>query len=658
MPENAAFQLYGGLTVDLSELESLAPEVKRALGRVNVQEGRIRVSARTDAARADLRRTERQVEALDRRVARPRVDVDTDHAYRGIEALQDRMRRLGRERVSVGGAGSMAAGTGAAAAFGGMGSMAGLITGALGAFSARAVLGATVTPAAQRRRMAATMERMYGPEGAQGFITQAKALQEQTGFLAEDFMRAAVAGRSLSANYGLQEQEVAKLIAISADFAATSPYEDIKSVTDAFLRLEAAARGEAESSERLGLTLNDTYMKNMAFNGALQGTWEKLDDATKASYRFREAIRQAAAIEGAASDETDKFGRNLRQAKADIAEAAASIGDKLLPVIAELLGLVAKIPTPVWEAGMAAAGVGAAVIGGKAVASVGRSLFGTVAAEATGEVAGQGLAGLGRRVFRRKGAKAMETVGREIVEEAAEATTHGATRTVIKGAGAKYALGGAVPKAATWAASSAPALAGGKAALGLGGSLLTAGALAAPVVATGGMLMWAAAKKMEGDRRLAESREETKLLERRAMDQVKHGVDYGVYLDEEGLLRQGTPLGQDQGAMEAVWGEKEGPEGQKVRYIKGYRRSQSVNLFSRPIGDINMRAADTSWLADLRAAQVSNWEAQRSQEGFSVGPLAAPAQEQVAVNTNITLVDRTQGGLSVQDAQSYSPSNQ
>ena len=72
-------------------------------------------------------------------------------------------------------------------------------------------------------------------------------------------------------------------------------------------RLESAMRGEAEASEYLGVTLNDTYMKNKSFNGSLRDTWESLSDNQKAFYRYHELLRQTEKYNGAAARATETF---------------------------------------------------------------------------------------------------------------------------------------------------------------------------------------------------------------------------------------------------------------------------------------------------------------------------------------------------------------
>lgn len=100
--------------------------------------------------------------------------------------------------------------------------------------------------------------------------------------------------------YGITGEKYLKLVERAADIGAAKNLELKESID----RIESAMRGEAEASEYLGVTLNDTYMKNMAFNGALKESWEKLSDNEKAAYRYKEMMDQTAKFQGAAERST------------------------------------------------------------------------------------------------------------------------------------------------------------------------------------------------------------------------------------------------------------------------------------------------------------------------------------------------------------------
>lgn len=133
--------------------------------------------------------------------------------------------------------------------------------------------------------------------------------------------------------YGITGQKYLDLVARAADIGAAKNLALKESID----RIESAMRGEAEASEYLGLTLNDTYMKNKAFGGALQDVWEKLDDNTKAWYRNIEVMRQSVKYQGSASDATKTLSGALKSLGGTLKD---ELGPPLSVVDSYLAGMV------------------------------------------------------------------------------------------------------------------------------------------------------------------------------------------------------------------------------------------------------------------------------------------------------------------------------
>ncbi|MCE5333190.1 MAG: hypothetical protein LLG06_01235 [Desulfobacteraceae bacterium] len=125
--------------------------------------------------------------------------------------------------------------------------------------------------------------------------------------------------------YGITGARYLQLVERAADSGAAKNL----ALKDSIDRIESAMRGEAEASEYLGLTLNDTYMKNMAFGGALREVWEKLDDNTKAWYRWHEVMSQSEKYAGAA-------GRATGTLEGALKSLWGTIKDKLGPALQDL----------------------------------------------------------------------------------------------------------------------------------------------------------------------------------------------------------------------------------------------------------------------------------------------------------------------------------
>lgn len=178
-------------------------------------------------------------------------------------------------------------------------------------------------------RMALADVRASFGATAEDWISWSRDMQDATTFSNEAFLSAATNMRTLVANYGLAEGQVRNLITATADLAALKGLD----LLEATNRVQSALRGEAEASEYLGLTLNDTYMKNIAFNGSLKSTWETLDDAEKAQYRYTETLNQMAYAEGEAAAQTETLSGVLNQLKAVAQDWLADVGERWAPTL-------------------------------------------------------------------------------------------------------------------------------------------------------------------------------------------------------------------------------------------------------------------------------------------------------------------------------------
>ena len=217
--------------------------------------------------------------------------------------------------------------------------MKGLKTVAAGLFSvlktagpaALMMFGKMAINAFEDTRMALADVRASFGATADDWISWSEEMQRATTFSNEAFLSAATNMRTLVANYGLAEGQVRNLIAATADLAALKGLD----LLEATERVQSAIRGEAEASEYLGLTLNDTYMKNIAFNGSLKGTWETLTDVEKAQYRYQEALNQMAYAEGTAAAQTETLSGAMARLKNVGQDFLAEVGEKLAPTLTE-----------------------------------------------------------------------------------------------------------------------------------------------------------------------------------------------------------------------------------------------------------------------------------------------------------------------------------
>jgi hypothetical protein len=167
------------------------------------------------------------------------------------------------------------------------------------------------------------------------WVRFAEQVSAATGFSSDAVLEAALSARTLSANYGLSIEQTRKLITVSADLARIRGID----LFAAFERVGAAIRGEGENAEFLGLTLQSTFMKNSAFNGALRETYETLDDASKAQLVYTELLRQTADFSGLAEAAAGTLGDAQNRLNTESEKFSRTLGELLAP---ELIGITEK----------------------------------------------------------------------------------------------------------------------------------------------------------------------------------------------------------------------------------------------------------------------------------------------------------------------------
>ncbi|MDY0261977.1 hypothetical protein [Syntrophotalea acetylenica] len=93
-------------------------------------------------------------------------------------------------------------------------------------------------------------------------------------------------------------------------------------------RVTAALRGEAESAEFLGLTLNETYVASWhAAHNAHGRAWKDLTDLEKAQVRYQVLLEQSAGVQGKAAASAGTLGGALQQIKSQVSDAIANNKD-------------------------------------------------------------------------------------------------------------------------------------------------------------------------------------------------------------------------------------------------------------------------------------------------------------------------------------------
>lgn len=223
------------------------------------------------------------------------------------------------------------------------------------------------------------IRRMYG-ETADSYIAFAETIQNTTIFSNDEALAAARIMGTLKQNYDLTDRQIQQLIQTSADLASMHGF----TLTDAAQRVSAAIRGEAESAEMLGLTMNQAAID--ADNLTLS-----MSNAEAGAFRFDALMEQAASSMGAAAEAAETTTGKTQQLANQTQDAALAFVNFTGPVgdVAAGLGSFGL------EAGLAVGGLAQLAKGmrGFRAAAGGTGLFSSLATVIGSSGASVGLAG-------------------------------------------------------------------------------------------------------------------------------------------------------------------------------------------------------------------------------------------------------------------------
>lgn len=155
---------------------------------------------------------------------------------------------------------------------------------------------------------------------------------------------------------GLSKEQMEEVIKRSADLGAGKT--DLEGAIE---RVTAALRGEAESAEYLGLTLNENYVKAWyEANEVTEKAWKDLTDLEKAQVRYQVLLEQSEELQGRAAASASTFGgalklinkeidnavtknKNVTDAMNDLAEALRENASEIGDLVGKLVGAVAHV---------------------------------------------------------------------------------------------------------------------------------------------------------------------------------------------------------------------------------------------------------------------------------------------------------------------------
>jgi hypothetical protein len=158
-----------------------------------------------------------------------------------------------------------------------------------------------------------------------------------------------------------QSKEMSKsLVALAVDLHSIHNIP----VADAFEKIRSGMAGMSRPLMDLGIDLRDTAVQNKALQMGLKATAQELTETDKTLARYALLMEKTKPIQGDFANTADSLSNRMEKLKYSIEEAAASIGERLLPTAERLVGKLvdifnafADLPAPIQDTIIALAGV-------------------------------------------------------------------------------------------------------------------------------------------------------------------------------------------------------------------------------------------------------------------------------------------------------------
>lgn len=276
-----------------------------------------------------------------------------------------------------------------------------------GGATLKGVIDKALGTAAGGVRMEESVKRMFGSAG-DGVASGLKNLSDSTGYIDDELLQSISIYGELQGSIGLTTSQLQNLVGITTDIARTTGLpgfrDDITGVTQALMY---GLQGSGLGLRKLGVRIDENYMKNEYLGGMYKETWAKMDMAARGQAYYNAIMAQTADVAGAAANSQGSYTSASLQATKRLHEAWAKVGTTIMPVATWVLNTIAKAPTGLIAVGIAitgAAAAGVAAIYGIAalVASIrllGKASTTAAMGNAGGATASAGSGSLIARIF-------------------------------------------------------------------------------------------------------------------------------------------------------------------------------------------------------------------------------------------------------------------
>ncbi|WP_295804955.1 hypothetical protein [uncultured Corynebacterium sp.] len=251
--------------------------------------------------------------------------------------------------------------------------------------------------AAEAEQSYGAVESIFGEHAAK-INDLSKTAADSVGLSGREYREQASYMGAMLKNLGTPMDELggksADLVAMGADLAATFGGP----TSDAVSALGAVLRGETDPIERYGISIKQADIKAKMAEMGLEGLSGEAEKQAQAQATLALLTEQSASAQGQFARETDTAAHKAQVARAKIDDAKETIGTALLPVVARLTDMMAKVAEQVGKhprlflalAGAVAA-VSAAIVG---IATVGTAIQALGGMAKIAKVASKAMTGL------------------------------------------------------------------------------------------------------------------------------------------------------------------------------------------------------------------------------------------------------------------------
>lgn len=226
--------------------------------------------------------------------------------------------------------------------------------GAVGVAVAAAFAGKAIKAASDLNETLAKTSVVFG-ENADEVKAWAKTSSQSFGLSENAAASAAATYGNLFVSLGIASDESTemskRLVELAGDLASFNNVDP----TEALDALRSGLVGETEPLKRFGVNMNEATLKAQAMKmGLIDTTKQALDPATKAAAAYALILEQTKTAQGDFARTSDGMANQMRILNAEWENAQAGLGQALLPVATEAVGVLVamleafnKLPAPV-----------------------------------------------------------------------------------------------------------------------------------------------------------------------------------------------------------------------------------------------------------------------------------------------------------------------